>query len=473
MSTFGSILSIARSAIHAHQTAIQVTSHNVANAETPGYTRQRATLEQSYPVRTPMAVLGSGVRVSDVGQIRDRLLDATYRHDASQSAGFGLRRDLLGQIEGVFNEPSDAGFAATLDRFWGAWSDLANAPTNATAREVVLQRGGQVAAALNGFSTRLAELTADTGLRLDESVRRLNGFATQVAELNGQIVALESGGSSANDLRDLRNTLLDGMAKLADVAVHERGDGSVAVTIQGQTLVDGTAAKALVHAGSPPAVRVSFANDPDPIALVGGELGAMVEVLNVDVPGTRRQLDELATGLVQAVNAAHRAGWSPSADPVADGTVPTAPAGWSGSGVDFFDPAGVSAASISLSAAVKGDRGMVAAGAVYGGTGDNAVARELAALRDRGVAVGGATRPLGTHYAETVHGIALATSGADGSATVFETLAAQAELRRQSVSGVSTDEELVALMRHQQAYVAATRLVTAADEMAQAILGMV
>ena len=262
MSTFGSILSIARSAIHAHQTAIQVTSHNVANAETPGYTRQRATLEQSYPVRTPMAVLGSGVRVSDVGQIRDRLLDATYRHDASQSAGFGLRRDLLGQIEGVFNEPSDAGFAATLDRFWGAWSDLANAPTNATAREVVLQRGGQVAAALNGFSTRLAELTADTGLRLDESVRRLNGFATQVAELNGQIVALESGGSSANDLRDLRNTLLDGMAKLADVAVHERGDGSVAVTIQGQTLVDGTAAKALVHAGSPPAVRVSFANDP-------------------------------------------------------------------------------------------------------------------------------------------------------------------------------------------------------------------
>ena len=473
MSTFGSILSIARSAIHAHQTAIQVTSHNVANAETPGYTRQRATLEQSYPVRTPMAVLGSGVRVSDVGQIRDRLLDATYRHDASQSAGFGLRRDLLGQIEGVFNEPSDAGFAATLDRFWGAWSDLANAPTNATAREVVLQRGGQVAAALNGFSTRLAELTADTGLRLDESVRRLNGFATQVAELNGQIVALESGGSSANDLRDLRNTLLDGMAKLADVAVHERGDGSVAVTIQGQTLVDGTAAKALVHAGSPPAVRVSFANDPDPIALVGGELGAMVEVLNVDVPGTRRQLDELATGLVQAVNAAHRAGWSPSADPVADGTVPTAPAGWSGSGVDFFDPAGVSAASISLSATVKGDRGMVAAGAVYGGTGDNAVARELAALRDRGVTVGGATRPLGTHYAETVHGIALATSGADGSATVFETLAAQAELRRQSVSGVSTDEELVALMRHQQAYVAATRLVTAADEMAQAILGMV
>ena len=473
MSTFGSILSIARSAIHAHQTAIQVTSHNVANAETPGYTRQRATLEQSYPVRTPMAVLGSGVRVGDVGQVRDRLLDATYRHDASQSAGFGLRRDLLGQIEGVFNEPSDAGFAATLDRFWGAWSDLANAPTNASAREVVLQRGGQVAAALNGFSTRLAELTADTGRRLDESVRRLNGLAAQVAELNGQIVGLESGGSTANDLRDLRNTLLDGMATLAGTQVHERADGSVAVTIQGQTIVDGTAAKSLVHAGSPPAVRVSFATDPDPIGLVGGELGAMVEVLNVDVPRTRAQLDELAAGLVQAVNAAHRAGWSPSADPVADGTVPTAPAGWSGSGIDFFDPAGVSAASIALSASVKGDRGMVAAGAVYGGTGDNAVARELAALRDRGVAVGGATRPLGAHYAETVHGVALATSAADGSATVFETLAAQAELRRQSVSGVSTDEELVALMRHQQAYVAATRLVTAADEMAQAILGMV
>ena len=474
MSTFGSILSIARSAIHAHQTAIQVASNNVANAETPGYTRQRAELVPSYPVRTPIAVLGSGVRVADVGQIRDTLLDASFRRESTQAAGHGLHRDLLGQLEGVFGEPSDAGFASTLDAFWGGWSDLANAPTNDAAREVVKQRGGQVAMALNGFSRRLDELSADTGLRLGESVARLNAYATQVAQLNTQIVSLEVGGTTAGGLRDARNTILDAMATLADVQVHESATGGVAVTVQGQTIVDGSAARALAHSGSPPSVRVTFAGSTERLPALGGELGAMLEVLNVDVPATRTRLDELAGGVVSAVNAAHRAGWSPSAEPVAAGTVPVAPAAWSGSGVDFFDPAGVSAATISLSAAVQGDRGMIAAGGVYGGTGDNAVARSLAALRDTGVAMGaGAPTTLGAHYADTVTGVALRTSAAESSATVYETLAAQTDVRRQGVSGVSTDEELIALMRHQQAYVAATRLVTAADEMAQAILGMV
>ncbi|HEX6630571.1 MAG TPA: flagellar basal body rod C-terminal domain-containing protein, partial [Gemmatimonadaceae bacterium] len=123
----------------------------------------------------------------------------------------------------------------------------------------------------------------------------------------------------------------------------------------------------------------------------------------------------------------------------------------------------------------QADRGAIAAGNVFGGAGDNAIAVQLSQLRDTPVSIGtpAATLTLGTHYRDTVTGIAIEASSVTDSAAVYDTIAAQAEVRRQSVSGVSTDEELIDLMRHQQAYVAATRLVTAVDEMTQALLNMV
>jgi flagellar hook-associated protein 1 len=171
------------------------------------------------------------------------------------------------------------------------------------------------------------------------------------------------------------------------------------------------------------------------------------------------------------VNARHESGWSPGAEPVVPPA--TAPPGWAGSGVSFFDPGLTTARDIALSSGVKASRDNIAAGRVYGGAGDNALALELSQLRDLAVPVGATSLALGTHFRETVTGIGRDVQAADSSAAVYETLAAQTEVRRQSVSGVSTDEELIALMRHQQAYVAATRIVSAVDEMTQALLGMV
>ncbi len=468
MSTFGGILSIARSAINAHQTAIQVISHNVANAETPGYSRQRVALQENWPARLPQGILGTGVFVRDVTQVRDSLLDVSYRRDSSSAAGFGLRRDLLGQIEQVFHEPSEEGLAATLDAFWNSWSDLANAPDNPAARQVVLQRGAQVAAGLNAQATRLDEVKADTVAKLNRSVGLINDYASQVAQLNGQIVIAESGGQTASDLRDSRNRIIDDMSKLASLQVIEGRDGGVAVIVSNQTLVDGTAAKQLAFSGNPPSLQLNFKGSADAIPAVGGELSALTEVLNRDLVQTRARLDDLARGVVSAVNDIHRQGWSPAAEPT-----PPEPVGWAGSNVDFFT--GTDAASISVSAAVAADRDMVAAGSVFGGSGDNTIALRLGQLRDSAVAVGSppSTLSLANHYRDTVTTLALDTNAATNASLVHETLASQSDTRRQSVSGVSTDEELVQLMRSQQAYVAATRLISAVDEMAQALLNMV
>lgn len=470
MSTFGGILSTARSAIAAHQTAMQVTSHNVANAETPGYTRQRAELMGSWPAVMPYGNLGTGVLVHDIRQIRDPLLDATLRRESSQASGFGLQRDLLGQVEQVFGEPSEQAFAATLDAFWSAWADLANAPLDATARRLVQQRGAQVATALNGMAARFDAIAGDTHQRLRNAVGELNESARQVAELNRQIVAAEAGGHAAGDLRDTRNQLLDRMAGLAQVQVIERRDGSVAVSVASQTLVDGVTHKAIDVGGTPDAVQLTFSGDADVLPSLGGELGAMTQLLNGDLPQLRARLDELAAGIVGAVNGVHRTGWSPTGDPDA-----VAPPGWTGSNVDFFAAGGTTAATIALDAGVAADPNRIAVGNVHGATGSNAVALALSQLRDTAVPVGTppASGTLAAFYRGVVSDVGVRTGAATSAATVHETLAAQAEVRRQSVSGVSTDEELVQLMRHQQAYVAATRLVGAVEEMADALLGMV
>lgn len=470
MSTFGGILSIARSAISAHQTTIQVVSHNVANAETPGYTRQRAMLQENWPAHLPQGILGTGVTVTNVTQIRDTLLDISYRRDSSNAAGFGLRRDLLGQVEQVFHEPSENGLGATLDAFWNAWSDLANSPDNDVARQVVQQRGAQVADALRGHVIRLDQIRTDTVARLDRSLEQLNQYAGQVAELNRQIVIAESAGQTAGDLRDARNRTLDSMSKLASIQVLEQRDGGVAVVVANQTLVDGDSANSLTYSGTPPALQVSFKGSSDPIRGLGGELQAATDLLNQDYQQVRGRLDELARGVIAAVNTIHEGGWSP-----AEGVTDPPPDDWSGSGIAFFT--GTDAASIALSSAVATDPRAIAAGSVYGGTADNSVALQLAQLRDTAVSIGTppavTTATLASHYRDTVTTVAMRTADASSASAAHEILAAQSEVRRQSVSGVSTDEELVQLMRSQQAYVAATRLISAVDEMAQALLNMV
>jgi flagellar hook-associated protein 1 FlgK len=207
----------------------------------------------------------------------------------------------------------------------------------------------------------------------------------------------------------------------------------------------------------------------------GGALGTMLGVVNTDVPEARARLDAVAKGLVDSVNALHRRGYS-AAGEAADPTR----ADWSnadpalrGSRVDFFDASAgtATAATISLSAAVAADAGVVAAGYTRGGAGDNALALAVGALRDRPGVVG--TQSIGAYYQASVSGVAAKVSDADRAATAAATLAQQSDTRRQSVSGVSTDEELIQLMRHQQAYVAASRLISVADEMTRELLSIV
>ncbi|MEP6619472.1 MAG: flagellar hook-associated protein FlgK [bacterium] len=474
MSSIGSILSSARGAMQAAQLQMQTTSQNIANAGVEGYTVQKVQLAASYPQHFTYGNVGTGVQVTGVTQSRDRLLDGQYRMANGNSSSANATSDTLGRIEQVMGEPSSTGLSNSLDVFFNAWSDLASDPTSTAARGVVVQRGQQVASMLNGFASQLDQISSDTRDTLTSDLGKINELAKQIADMSPSIVASESGGQTANDLRDSRNRLLDQMSGLADVQVIDRHDGSVGVYLGGRVLVDGTAYHQLAASGGT-SVKITFAGEASSLGNLGGTIGANVTSLNTTIPGVMTELDTLAGNVVRQVNQVHTTG----AVYAAGSNTPTAAGNFfnqSSTVVGSADPY-QTARGIQVSGALS-DLTQVAASAFAGaGPGNNVVANQLAGLRDAQLSLTASngttvTGSLGSFYRYTVSNVALATSRANNQSTVQGTLATQADTRRQSVSGVATDEELVNLIKQQQAYSAAARLISVVDEMSKTLVSL-
>lgn len=478
------LLSIARTALLTHQSALQTISQNIANAETPGYSRQEAVLAANTPVRMPYGNVGTGVHVETIIRKRDLLLDDSYRSASTLAGSAEMRRDLLGQVEGVFGEPSDAGMASALDAFWGSWSDLSASPSSLSARSVVQQRGRQVGQLFNEYDTQLTQQRNATIERLQNTVSTINSIAAQVAELNTRIVTSESNGNANNDLRDLRDIKLDELSKIAGARVVPQSNGSISVLIGNSTLVQGDTARPLIiklELPNPmPAtpltdvnVRIQLGTSPDRLTALAGELKSMVEVLNVDIPDARSRLDAMAAQLATAVNTIHSTGYTFSGN-----TVPGTAAGTFFEAGTVTNP--VTAATLRVDSTVLNDPLKIAASGNANGPTDNSVAQGLAGLRITDDTVSwtsstGATESGSflSFFRNMVTRIGIDAAAATDNATVYRSLADQSDARRQSVSGVSTDEELVNMMRVQQSYQAATKMIKVADDMMQTLLSLV
>jgi flagellar hook-associated protein 1 FlgK len=478
------VFSIARSALLVHQTALQTISQNIANAETPGYSRQEAQLAANTPVNFTYGAVGTGVSVTNIIRKRDILLDDAFRSAAGLDGDAGMRRDLLSQLESVFGEPNDAGMANALDQFWNSWSDLSAQPGSLAARAVVQQRGRQLSQMFNDFDTQLTTLRTSNLERLTNAVGNINSLAQQVAELNVRIVTSESNGNMANDLRDMRDLKLDELSRVAGTRVINQANGSVTVQIGNSVLVEGDSAtplsanyETITPTPSFPVtdvpVRIRLGSNPDRLAPLSGELGAMVDFLNTEIPASRTRLDAMADQLVTAVNNVHSTGYL-----FPTGTVPGTAAG------NFFQPATgavpVRASNLRLHADILADPRNISASGSISGPSDNTVAQGLASLRISPNTVtytgpNGATETgsFSTFFRGLVTRVGIQAQSANDQAGVTSTLVEQAERRRQSVSGVSTDEELVNMLRVQQSYQAATKLIKAAEEMLDTLLNLV
>lgn len=451
--SLSSFLSIARSALAAQQRAMDVTGHNVANAQTAGYSRQRATLTAATPLWSAWGTIGRGVSVANVTRVRDTFLDGSYRRE-SGSLGMATTLDsLLSQVEGAMGEPSDTGIAASLDDLFEGFADLANDPANSAVRDTVRQAATRLAQQLHQLDARIGQAQGDAVEQLRDGADEVNSLTARIADLNAQILAAGGSGQSAPDLQDQRDMLVDRLSELVAVRVVQHDDGTIGVLAGDTLLVDAGAAQTLTVTASGGGYGLGLASG-GPVDPQSGSLKALVDLNTELLPGLRAELDRFTAALVDEVNAVHRTGTTLGG----------------ASGADFFDSTRRTAGTIVLSADILASVDAIAASAT-GAAGDGSVALRLSALGGASVgALGGRTlREFYTQFAASV-GTDVANARMDAEAA--QTLVDNADSQRTSISGVSLDEEMVALIAQQQAYGAAARLVNIADEMMDQLFQM-
>ena len=462
---FGGLLSIARSGLAASQAQISTTSQNVTNAQTPGYSRQRLLTKPGYPEQLPQGTFGTGVIVDGVERIRNELLDVSYRRDSQNASLNEEHRDALQSVEGVLGEPSSTGLASSLEQFWSSWSDLSTNPDASSARSVVRQRGIQVAAQLNQYGNQIVDAQTVARSRLLETADRVNALSSEVADINARIVAAEAAGNQAPDMRDQRDLKVDELAALIGGTAYHQPNGSVNVNVGGDSIVDGANYKKVrVQAltSDPTKLGIALGDAPsgggttETMYQVGGQMAGTLDAYNTIFPNALTELDGVAAALVNTTNSVHRTGF-----------IGAAAAG------NFFDNTRTTARTIRLDSTIVANVSNVAASGIANQSGDNTVALAMSRLRDTPTTVNGQTVSLNEGYRNVITGNATLTNSAGGTATAARTLATQSDTRRESVKGVSIDEEMVNLMKYQQSYAAAARLITVVDQMSQTLLSIV
>ena len=227
------------SGLTANQRALQVTSHNISNANTVGYTRQRMDMHAYKPDQLPggLGTLGLGVDVEYVKQIRDEFLDFKYREENATAGEWAARESVLKDIESIINEPTDSSISAVMDEFYEALHELNKTPETNTARTLVRQRAISLTKEISRMSTSFKELQKDLNFEFKTAVTDLNNNAEQISELNKIIYESELEGGRANDIRDQRNVLLDEMSELVDIKYYEDEQQRFHVMLHGTEIV--------------------------------------------------------------------------------------------------------------------------------------------------------------------------------------------------------------------------------------------
>ena len=340
-------LETARRGMFTQQSALHTTSHNIANANTPGYTRQRINFEQTEPY--PNAALnrpqipgqvGTGVKAGSIQRIRESFLDVQYRGENNKLGYWETRAESYRKLEEVLNEPSDAGLSKTMDQFWQALQDLAVNPTNPGARSVVRQRGIAVAETFNYLHQSLSSIQRDLKNEVSVTEKEINSITNQLSRINSQIADVEPHGYLPNDLYDERDRLIDQLASHVNIKVDYTGSGGGSLKIaEGQAVVkmvsdSGKELGILVSGDRNNELKVNFDGEDETVKTVTlgntkfnftdlnstGKLKALVEsygyeklgVINGVYPGMLAELDNLAYTFASEFNSIHAGGVGPN-----------------------------------------------------------------------------------------------------------------------------------------------------------------
>lgn len=493
LSTFHGLETVRRG-MTAQQQALYVTGHNIANANTPGYSRQRVNFEQTPPY--PFASqnrpvmpgqMGTGVEGGTVQRMREEFLDVQYRGENMKYGYWNTCAEALYKMEEIMNEPSDEGLAKTLDRFWQSLQDLAVNPSNSGARSVVRQRGMAVAETFHYLSSSLKSIRDDLKNELDVTVKAVNSLARQLNDINKQISEVEVHGYLPNDLYDERNRLLDELSQYVNIKVTPVSSGGSALKIaEGRFTVElvdrnGTSLGKLVdgNTGAFNEITVEYGTTGDKYVSEiklgndslnflsfkeNGKIGALLHSYGY-VGGTGlypemlNNLNAMAKAFADEFNTVHSRGWSVTE--IKSNTK---------DGKTFFtynpsDPAG----TFDVAQNIKDSLDNIAASAT-GQIGDGSNAQALAEVKNGTMNIAGNTTTIQNFYESLIGQMAVNAQEAKRLSENSEVLRQSVDERRMAVSSVSLDEEMMNMMKFQHAYNASARMITMIDQMLDKII---
>jgi flagellar hook-associated protein 1 FlgK len=425
-------LDIARRALMTQQSVLSVIAHNISNANSPGYSRQVARLEAEVPQRLAGKDWGNGVTMAGIERRRDLYLDQRVRAELGSQNAWSTRAGVLGTVEETLNEPSDTGLGATLDDYFAAWSELSASPEDVALRANVVAHGQILAQRIRDLDGSLVRTSGEIENQIDIELGAFNQKLASLQSLTERIVSAELSGTRANDLRDQRDMILDDLAESADIRWVEQQDGTVVVRVGGRVVLDSGSMEGL---------------QPEDLTaeIESGALGALIALRDETLPDMRAGLDVLARDLMTQVNALHRAGPS---------------------GIDFFT--GTGAVDMEVDATLVND--ITALNVSSSGlSGDNDIALAMAGLQQARIIDRLSMTP-SEYWSTFVSRLGTQAEEANFQQQNAQMTAEAMVARRESVKGVSLDEEMAEMIRTQEAYQAAARLFDTAAKMLDTLL---
>ncbi|MCK8059839.1 MULTISPECIES: flagellar hook-associated protein FlgK [unclassified Fusibacter] len=323
-------LNIAKSGLFASQKALNVVSHNIANANTEGYSRQRVTMKADRPDELPgiQGSLGTGVDTEQIIQIRDEFLDFKFRGESEKLGEWEARMDGMETIESIFNEPSDSGIRELMDQFYSSLHELNKNPESLTTRALVRQRAIALTGGLNSMSESLKKFQKDTDFNVQVTATQVNSYAQQIVDLNRVIYNSELSGGTANDLRDQRNLLVDKLSELIDIDYFEDDMGRFFINASGTALVSHyrydelitVTRTELLNEGDAPYLNDIAWKSGSTFIRNGGKLKALLDLQSnasgdsKGVPYYIEKLNEFADTMTNELNRIHSSGFALSGD---------------------------------------------------------------------------------------------------------------------------------------------------------------
>ncbi len=325
-------LEIGKRAVMMNQTVLNITGHNIANTNTPGYTRQVGEVVTTTPWYAPTlnsdgrpGQIGTGVEVTRVNRIRDAFTDNQIRNENKTSGYWNSVKTGLDKIQVILSEPSNNGLRSVMDQFWQSWQDLSGSPESEAVRSVVAQRGEALADTFQHVYSQLQELREDTNANVKICVDQINSSALQLRDLNQQILALTIAGKQPNDLLDKRDLLLDQLSELADTKINIDSKNMVTVQLGGRTLVEGVSYNQLTtEVDKNGMYLVEWADTGVKATIDSGQLRGLLDLrgqteldqentpseYTETIPNLISQLNTLAKTIVMKTNEIHKNGYS-------------------------------------------------------------------------------------------------------------------------------------------------------------------